>query len=460
MEKVKNQIQDIILKQKTFFATGETKKVIYRIENLKKLKKEILKNESNIKEALKKDLNKSYSEAYMTEIGMTLSELNYVIKHTKKWTKKKIVPTPIAHFPSISYTVPEPYGIVLILAPWNYPFMLMMEPLIGAISSGNTVILKPSEFAPHTANIIEKIIKNCFKEEYVAVIQGEKEVSQKLIDSDVDYIFYTGGTKVGKIVMESASKNLTPVTLELGGKSPCIIDENYNMKLAAKRLVFGKLLNAGQTCIAPDYVLVNRIVKKEFIKWIKYYLKQFLGEDILNNKDYPKIINRRHFDRLIALIENQKIVFGGKNNIQTLKIEPTIIDNPNRNSMIMNEEIFGPILPIIEYENIQEAIDYIHSYEKPLALYLFTNNRKLENRILNQISFGGGCINDTIIHIANPNMPFGGIGYSGIGGYHGKSSFDTFSHNRSITKKFRLDLPLRYMPYINWKDKAIKIFMR
>lgn len=460
MEKVKNQIQDIILKQKNFFATGETKKAIFRIENLKKLKNEILKNESNIKEALKKDLNKSDSEAYMTEIGMTLSELNYVIKHTKKWTKKRIVPTPIAHFPSISYTLAEPYGTVLILAPWNYPFMLMMEPLIGAISSGNTVILKPSEFAPHTANIIEKIIKNCFKEEYIAVIQGEKEISQELIDSEVDYIFYTGGTKVGKIVMESAAKNLTPVTLELGGKSPCIIDENYNIKLAAKRLVFGKLLNAGQTCIAPDYVLVNRIVKKELIKWIKYYLKQFLGEDILDNKDYPKIINRRHFDRLISLIKDQKILFGGKTNIQTLKIEPTIIDNPNRKSMIMNEEIFGPILPVIEYENVQEAIDYIHSYEKPLALYLFTNDRKLENKILNQISFGGGCINDTIIHIANPNMPFGGVGHSGIGSYHGKSSFNTFSHNRSITKKFRLDLTLRYMPYIDWKDKAIRIFMR
>ena len=460
MEEVKNQIHDIILKQKKFFTTGETKKVIFRIENLKKLKKEILKNELNIKEALKKDLNKSYSESYMTEIGITLSELNYVIKHTKKWSRKKIVPTPIVHFPSISYTVSEPYGIVLILSPWNYPFMLMMEPLIGAISSGNTIILKPSEFAPHTANIIEKIIKNCFDEEYVAVIQGEKEVSQNLINSKVDYIFYTGGTKVGKIVMEAASKNLIPVTLELGGKSPCIIDKNCNIKLATKRLVFGKLLNAGQTCIAPDYVLINKKVKEELIKWIKYYLKQFLGESVLNNKDYPKIINKRHYDRLKALIENQKILLGGKSNIQTLKLEPTLIDKPSRESMIMNEEIFGPILPIIEYEDVQEAIDYIHSYEKPLALYLFTNDKKIENKILSQISFGGGCINDTIIHIANPNMPFGGVGYSGIGDYHGKSSFNTFSHNRSITKKFRLDLPLRYMPYTDWKDKIVKIFMK
>ena len=459
MEDVKNQIQDIILKQKKFFATGETKNVIFRIENLKKLKKEILKNELEIKEALKKDLNKSYSESYMTEIGMTISELNYVIKHTKKWSKKKVTPTPIVHFPSISYTLPEPYGIALILAPWNYPFMLIMEPLIGAICSGNTVILKPSEFAPYTANIIEKIIKNCFKDEYVAIIQGEKEVSQNLINSKVDYIFYTGGTKVGKIVMEAAAKNLTPVTLELGGKSPCIIDKNCNIKLAAKRLLFGKLLNAGQTCIAPDYVLVNKYAKNELIKWIQYYLQQFLGDDGFKNRDYPKIINKRHFDRLTSLIENQKVLLGGKSDIQTLKIEPTLIDNPSRESMVMNEETFGPILPIIEYENVQEAIDYIHSYEKPLALYLFTNDKKLEQRILNQISFGGGCINDTIIHIANSNMPFGGIGYSGIGGYHGKSSFDTFSHYRSITKKFGLDFPLRYMPYAGWKDKIIKIFM-
>lgn len=430
------QIQNIIRKQREFFATGKTKNVDDRIESLKKLKKEILKNEQEIKEALKKDLNKSYSESYMTEIGMTLSELNYVMKHTKKWSKKKIVPTPIVHFPSISFKSPEPYGVALILAPWNYPFMLLMEPLIGAIAAGNTVILKPSEFAPHTANIIEKIITNCFNQEYVTVIQGEKEVSQALIDSKVDYIFYTGGTKVGKIVMESAAKNLVPVTLELGGKSPCIIDEKYNIKLAAKRLVFGKLLNAGQTCIAPDYVLVNKKVKKELIEWVQIYLHQFLGEDILNNEDYPKIINQRHFDRLNLLMKNQKITLGGNSNKETLKIEPTILDNPQRESMVMNEEIFGPILPMIEYENIQEAINYIQSYEKPLALYLFTNDKKLENKILNEISFGGGCINDTIIHIANSNMDFGGVGYSGVGGYHGKASFDTFSHHRSITKKY------------------------
>lgn len=453
-------IQNIILKQKDFFATGKTKNVQYRVESLKKLKKEILKNEQNIKEALKKDLNKSYSESYMTEIGMTLSELTYVIKHTKKWAKKKIVKTPIAHFPSVSFKSPEPYGTVLILAPWNYPFMLLMEPLIGAICAGNTVILKPSEFAPHTSEIIEKIVKNCFNEEYVVVIQGDKEVSQNLIETKLDYIFYTGGTRVGKIVMESAAKNLIPITLELGGKSPCIIDKNCNIKLAAKRLAFGKLLNAGQTCIAPDYVLVDKKIKSEFVKQVQYYIEEFLGKTPIENNDYPKIINKVHFERLKSLLNGQTILIGGNYNNETLKIEPTLLDNPLKESEVMSQEIFGPILPIIEYESLEEAIEYINSYEKPLALYLFTNNKKVQKKILDEVSFGGGCINDTIIHIANSNMPFGGVGYSGIGGYHGKASFDAFSHNRSVTKKLRLDLPFRYMPYKNWKDKAIKMFMK
>lgn len=454
------KIENIIRRQKAFFATGKTKNIKTRIDSLKKLKKEILKYEDTIKEALKEDLNKSYSESYMTEIGMTLSELSYVIKHMKRWAAKKMVLTPIVHFPSISFTLAEPYGVALILAPWNYPFMLLMEPLIGAISAGNTVILKPSEFAPNTSKIIQHIIRNCFDEEYIAVIQGEKEISQKLIDSKVDYIFYTGGTQVGKIVMESAAKNLIPVTLELGGKSPCIVDEVCNIKLAAKRLVFGKLLNAGQTCIAPDYILVNRKVKQQLIEQIEKYLRIFLGEDILKNEDYPKIVNKKHFDRLLSLIENQKVIIGGKSDEKNLKIEPTILDNPSKESMVMKQEIFGPILPMIEYETIEEVIQYINNNEKPLALYLFTNSKKLEKEILKNISFGGGCINDTIIHIANSNMPFGGVGYSGVGGYHGKASFDTFSHTRSITKKYSLDLPLRYMPYKNWKDKIIKMFMR
>lgn len=454
------EIDEILIKQKEFYNSGKTKDVKYRIEALKKLKSEIIKQEENIKEALKKDLNKSYSESYMTEIGMTLSELNYVLKHTKKWSKNKLVNTPIVHFPAISFKSPEPYGTVLILAPWNYPFMLLIEPLIGAISAGNTVILKPSEFSPNTSNTIQKIIENCFEKEYIAVIQGDKEVSQKLIEKKVDYIFYTGGTRVGKIVMESASKNLTPVTLELGGKSPCIVDETCNIKLAAKRIVFGKLLNAGQTCIAPDYVLIDKKVKTQFIEYIKKYISEFLGEDTINNDKYPRIINNIHFTRLKSLLDGQDIIVGGKYSEELLKIEPTLIDNPKKESDVMNQEIFGPILPIIDYDNMEEAIEYVKSYEKPLALYLFTTNKHVQRKILNNISFGGGCINDTIIHIANSNMSFGGVGYSGTGGYHGKASFDTFSHTRSITKRFTIDLPLRYMPYSNIKDKIIKMFMK
>lgn len=454
------KIDEILKKQRKFFNTGKTKNIKYRLEHLKKLKKSILENEEEIKKALKLDLNKSESESYMTEIGMTLSELSYDIRHVKSWCKNKRVGTPLAHFPSRSFISKEPYGVTLILSPWNYPFMLLIEPLIGAICAGNCAVLKPSEFAPNTANVIEKIIKECFEEDYVTVIQGDKDVSQALIEKNFDYIFYTGGTKVGKIVMQEASKNLVPFTLELGGKSPCIIDEKYNMHLAAKRLLFGKLLNAGQTCIAPDYVLVNENVKEELVEEFKKVLKEFLGENVIENEDYPKIVNERHFARLSNLIEGEKILIGGKTDKKLLKIEPTILDNPKIDSKVMSEEIFGPILPIISYKTIEDAIAYVKKFEKPLALYMFTNDKKIQNKIMNEISFGGGCINDTIIHIANSNMGFGGVGYSGIGNYHGKRSFDTFSHERSITKKYGLDLPMRYMPYNDFKDKLIRMFLK
>ena len=453
-------IEKIIQNQRKFFNTGKTKDVKFRLEHLKKLKNSIIANEGEIKKALKEDLNKSESESYMTEIGMTLSELSYDIRHVRRWSKNKRVGTPLAHFPARSFISKEPYGVALILSPWNYPFMLLIEPLIGAISAGNCAVLKPSEFAPNTANVIEKIVKECFEEEYVTVIQGDKDVSQSLIEKKFDYIFYTGGTRVGKIVMQEASKNLVPVTLELGGKSPCIIDEKYSMHLAAKRLLFGKLLNAGQTCIAPDYVLINKKVKDEFINELRKILKEFLGENPIENEDYPKIVNERHFKRLMNLIDGEKVVIGGKSDENLLKIEPTILDNPKIDSKVMSEEIFGPILPVITYEKIEDSIEYIKKFEKPLALYMFTNDKKIQNKILNEISFGGGCINDTIIHIANSNMGFGGVGYSGIGNYHGKRSFDTFSHERSITKKYSLDLPMRYMPYNELKDKLIKMFLK
>ena len=453
-------IDEVINKQREFFNTDKTKDVKFRLEHLKKLKNSIIANEGEIKKALKEDLNKSESESYMTEIGMTLSELSYDIRHVRGWSKNKRVGTPLAHFPARSFISKEPYGVALILSPWNYPFMLLIEPLIGAISAGNCAVLKPSEFAPNTANVIEKIVKECFEEEYVTVIQGDKDVSQSLIEKKFDYIFYTGGTRVGKIVMQEASKNLVPVTLELGGKSPCIIDEKYSMHLAAKRLLFGKLLNAGQTCIAPDYVLINKNVKDEFINELRKILKEFLGENPVENEDYPKIVNERHFEILTNLIDGENVVIGGKSDENLLKIEPTILDNPKIDSKVMSEEIFGPILPVITYEKIEDAIEYIKKIEKPLALYMFTNDKKIQNKILNEISFGGGCINDTIIHIANSNMGFGGVGYSGIGNYHGKRSFDTFSHERSITKKYSLDLPMRYMPYNDFKDKLVKMFLK
>lgn len=455
------EIESLIKKQKEFYNTHITENVSYRIEKLKKLKETIKEKEEKIYDALKKDLGKSETEAYMSEIGMVLEDLSYIIKNTKKWAKKKYVSTPLAQFPSLSFTKATSYGIVLIMSPWNYPFLLTIQPLVGAIAAGNCAIVKPSEYSPNTSNIIKEIIDNVFEEEYVSVVLGEKEVAEELLRQNTDYIFFTGSTRVGKIVMEEAAKNLTPVTLELGGKSPCIVDKNSDYKLAAKRIIFGKLLNCGQTCVAPDYVFVHSDIKKEFIEYMKEYIVKFLGDKPLENTEYPKMINERQFDRMVNIIEKDDIVFGGNYNKEILKIEPTILDNKNMNSKAMQEEIFGPILPVLTYENIEEVINYINSNPKPLALYLFTKNKKIENLILNQVSFGGGCINDTIIHLATTKMGFGGVGYSGIGAYHGKFSFDTFSHYKSIVKKSNLiDLPMRYHPYKKLNYKLIKIFMR
>lgn len=464
MEKIedkKKQIEEIIERERAFFMTQQTKDISFRIKILKKLKKVILKNEKGINEALKKDLNKSNFETYMTETGMVLSELNYVIKHIKKWAKKKRVRTPIAQFHAKSYQMSEPYGVALIMAPWNYPFMLSIDPLIGAIAAGNCVVIKPSEFAPNTAYIIEKIIKECFEESYVTVIQGDKDVSQLLIDTRFDYIFYTGSTRVGKLVMESAAKNLVPVTLELGGKSPCIVEKSSNLKLAAKRIAFGKILNAGQTCVAPDYILVDKSIKQEFVEYLKETIHNFLGYEQTNNPFYPKIINEKHFNRLKNLLQDEKILTGGKIDKINQKIEITLVDNPDRNSKVMQEEIFGPILPIIEYTQLEEAITFIQEGEKPLAFYLFTENKKVEKQVLQELSFGGGCINDTIIHLATPFMGFGGVGGSGIGSYHGKESFNTFSHIRSVVRKSTwMDMPIRYMPYTSKKEKLLRFFLK
>lgn len=456
-----DNIEAILNKQRAFFMSQKTKNVNFRIEQLKKLREIIKQKENEICKALELDLGKSNTESYMTEIGMVLEDLRYVIKHTKKWTKKEYHIAPLAQFPSTSFRIAEPYGLTLIISPWNYPFLLTIQPLVGAISAGNCAIIKPSEYSQYTSKIIKDIIEEVFNEEYVAVILGEKEVAEKLLKNKFDYIFYTGSTRVGKIVMESAAKNLTPVTLELGGKSPCIVDKNSNVKLAAKRIIFGKLLNCGQTCVAPDYVFVQKEVKQEFINYCKEYIEKFIGSNWNENKEYPKIINKRQFDRMIELIEKEDIAYGGNFDEKTLKIQPTLLDNKSFETKAMQEEIFGPILPIIEYIDLEEPIKYINENNKPLALYIFTNSKRVENRILKEVSYGGGCINDTIIHLASSKLGFGGIGYSGMGEYHGKYSFKTFSHYKSIINKSTLiDLPMRYHPFKKINDRLIRIFMR
>ena len=455
------EIKELINKQRKFYSSNISKDLKFRIQNLKLLKSIIIKYEKEIQEALRLDLGKSETEAYMTEIGMVLDEIKYNIKHLAKWAKKKYVSTPLSQFPARSYRIPEPRGLVLIISPWNYPFLLSIQPLIGAIAAGNCVIIKPSEYSVNTSKLLKKILTEIYSEAYVTVVLGEKEVAQELLKEKFDYIFYTGSTKIGKIVMEAAAKNLTPVTLELGGKSPCIVDEKCNVELAAKRIAYGKILNSGQTCVAPDYVFVHQNVKEQFLNCLIKYLKNFLGENALNNSDYPKIINEMQFNRIISLIDKEHVIYGGGYNRNILKIEPTILTIKDMTSKVMQEEIFGPILPIIGYNNLDYIINYININPKPLALYLFTNNKKIEKRILKEVSYGGGCINDTIIHLANKRLGFGGVGNSGIGEYHGKFSFDTFSHYKRIIKKSNhIGLPVGYHPYSKVKEKLIRMFMK
>ncbi len=456
-------VENIVKKQRAFFETHKTKDVNFRIEQLKKLKNAIETREKDISKALEKDLGKSSTESYMAEIGMVLEDLSYAIKHTKKWSKREYHLSPLAQFPSTSFRIAEPYGLVLIMSPWNYPFLLTMQPLIGAISAGNCAVVKPSQNSEHTSKIMKDIIEETFDPEYICVIIGEHKVAEELLENKFDYVFYTGSARVGKMVMESAAKHLTPLTLELGGKSPAIVDKEANMKLAAKRIVFGKLLNCGQTCVAPDYVLVHKDVKEKFVQYCKQYIEQFLGQDWKNNNEYPKMINERQFARIVEIIneDKEKILYGGKNDKTSMKIQPTLIDDKEINSKAMQEEIFGPILPIIEFVDMEEVIKHINKNHKPLALYLFTNSKKTQRQILKQVAFGGGCINDTIIHLASSKLGFGGVGYSGMGEYHGKYSFRTFSHYKSIVSKSTLiDLPMRYHPYKEVNDKIIRMFMK
>lgn len=454
------KIEKIVERQREFFLTDRTKELRFRIEALNRLEESIKKHEDDIKLALKKDLNKSGFESYMTEVGLTLSELSYVKKHLPLWNMKSWKLSPLAQFHAESFTVSEPYGVVLVMAPWNYPFMLCMEPLIGAIAAGNCCVLKPSAYAPAVSGVLSTVIRDAFPGKYVAVVEGGRQENTELLEQRFDYIFFTGGVGVGKLVMEKASANLTPVTLELGGKSPCIVTRDAKLSLAAKRLVFGKYLNSGQTCVAPDYLLIDEKVKEEFLAYVVYWIETMLGKEPLRNPDYPKMINEKHYQRVMNLIRGEKKCCGGYGNPDTLQITPTVLEDVSWDAPVMQEEIFGPVLPVLTFKNLDEAVMQVKRREKPLALYIFTERKDIEEKILMSLSFGGGCINDTIIHLATSRMGFGGVGGSGMGSYHGKKSYDTFSHEKSIVKKSTwMDMPIRYMPYTGLKEKLLRIFL-
>ena len=455
-----NSIEQSFHNSKQYFNTHETKSLKFRKKQLKQLSKSIKNYESELLEAFQEDLGKNKVEAYATEIGFTLKNIKSARKELKNWAKTKQVNTPLFMFPTKSYIMKEPYGTVLIIGPFNYPFQLLIEPLIGAIAAGNTVILKPSEFTPNVSGVIQQIIADAFDPEYINIIQGNADTTQTLLQFPFDYIFFTGSEQVGRVVYSAASKNLTPVTLELGGKSPAIIDESANIKVASERICFGKFTNAGQTCVAPDYLLVNRKVKDELISALKKTITEFYGTNIQDSPDYGRIVNKKHYHRLNELlnIHHPEITFGGQTDIDENFIAPTILEGTTFDSKIMEDEIFGPILPIIAYDDFDEAIDLIRTKPKPLSLYLFSEDENSSERILNELSFGGGAINDTLMHLANPNLPFGGVGASGIGKYHGKYSFDTFSHDKSyIFKSTRLESSLLFPPY-KGKFKYIKAF--
>lgn len=444
------EYKNMLHAQRAYFGKGECKDVNFRIAQLKKLYQWICEHEQEIMDALYQDLNKSPFEAYATEIGIVKEEIKYTLKHLRKWAAPKRVRTPITQFPSKSFIYPEPYGVVLIMSPWNYPFQLTIAPLAGAICAGNCAVVKPSAYSPATTRLMAGMIKELFSEEYIAVVEGGREANQALLDEKFDYIFFTGSVNVGKYVMEKASAHLTPVSLELGGKSPCIVDETADIKLAAKRIVWGKFLNSGQTCVAPDYILVQRSVKDKLIKQIGKCIRKMYGKDALANEEYPKMINEKHFDRVLGLMEGAHIVSGGESDRARLKIAPTILDQVNWESAVMQEEIFGPLLPVLTFYDIKEVIQMVNARPSPLALYYFTKDKRREGKVLKHISYGGGCINDTVVHLATSHMPFGGVGNSGMGGYHGKDSFDTFTHRKSIMKKSLLiDVPIRYAPFKN-----------
>ena len=453
-------ISKIVQAQKSYFAAQQTKDISKRKQLLKNLLAEITKREKDIVAALYADFKKSEYESVMTETSIVISELKRTIKNIKSWAKPQPVMPAFLNFPSSSKIYKEPYGTVLVISPWNYPYQLAFVPLIGAIATGNTVVVKPSELTPNTSKITKEIIETIFETNHVSVIEGGVEVSTALLAQRWDYIFFTGSVSVGKIVAKAAAQFLTPVTLELGGKNPCIIDETANIKLAARRIVWGKLINGGQTCIAPDYLLIHTSVKDKFVEYYQKEVTKAYSENPEESKDYPRIVNQRNFDRLAIMLENENILIGGKTNREDNYISPTLINEPSLDSEVMKGEIFGPISPVLSYNTKDDIHAIISNYEKPLALYVFTGKKRFAKEMIANYSFGGGTINDTTVHFANHNLPFGGVGESGVGAYHGKQTFDIFCHKKGVTKRYNwLDLPVRYAPY-NGKLKILKTFMK
>lgn len=455
------EIKDILQQQNHFFSSGKTIPAEFRLKQLESLKEAMIRHEADLAAALKADLGKSRMESYMCEIGLTLSELTWMQKHLRNLMRSKRVSTPAAQFAAKSFRSPSPYGTVLIMSPWNYPVLLTLDPLIDAIAAGNTAVVKPSAYAPCTFDVMKTMIEECFPAHYVAVVDGGRAENQALLQQRFDMIFFTGGKTVGREVLRHAAEYLTPVTLELGGKSPCIVDSTAKIRLAAKRIVFGKYLNCGQTCVAPDYILCDKRIRDELITAILAEIEKQFGKEPLKNPNYGKIINEKHFERILGLINGEKLVYGGQSEPESLRIAPTVLNNITWDDAVMGEEIFGPLLPILTFDTLDEALDTVESHPHPLALYFFSEDKAAQKKVLDTCRFGGGCINDTIIHLATSDMPFGGVGESGMGSYHGRVGFETFSHYRSIVdKKTWMDLPIRYQKYTGLKEKMMRMFLK
>lgn len=456
-----DRISSIVRAQRVYFNSHATLPVEARADALRRLRQALIDNEGRIAAALKADLGKSPTESYMCEVGMTLSEIGWFLKHLRTLTRESSVPTPLAQFAARSYQKPSPYGVVLIMSPWNYPLLLTLDPLVSALAAGNTAVVKPSAYSPATSALLAELLGELFPPEYVAVVTGGREENRCLLEEKFDYIFFTGSKAVGRTVLEKAAAHLTPVTLELGGKSPCIVHESADVKLAARRIVFGKYLNCGQTCVAPDYILCQRSVKDRFLASVRAEIAAQYPGSYLTNPAYGNMISSRHFDRVTALIDPEKVVCGGHSSREALKIEPTVMDGVSWDDPIMGEEIFGPVMPVLTFDTIDEVIETVNAHDRPLALYLFAKDKAVIRRVTSRCLFGGGCVNDVIIHLATSSMGFGGVGESGMGSYHGKAGFDTFSHRKSIVdKKTWIDLSMRYQPYTSMGEKLIRMFLK